>query len=72
MDTAILPIFLKFKNAKNHIFVLSVQKIVGGHETKRVLKQNCGKGQCFPSLKPSLAVQFTKLFPTDNSSTLYC
>jgi len=47
MKATNLRTFLKFGNAKNQIFVLSLQKIMGGHET----------GVCVspgPGLKPPL------------------
>jgi len=34
MEASNLPTFLKFGNTKNQIFVLSLQEIIGGYETK--------------------------------------
>jgi len=49
MEAANFPSFLKFGNAKNHIFVLSLQKIMGGRESEWGLEQNWGKGLCPPA-----------------------
>jgi len=36
MEAANLPTFLKFGNVKNHIFVSTLQKIIGDHKTRGV------------------------------------
>jgi len=46
-----LPTFLKFGNAKNQIFVLSLQEIMGSYKTGG-LEQNWGEPG--PGLKPPL------------------
>jgi len=46
-----LPTFLKFRNAKNQIFVLSLQEIMGGYETEGPTAK-LGEGLCPPRPGP--------------------
>ena len=69
MEAANLLTFLKFGNAKKSDFVLSLPKIVSGHE------QNC-RGLCPPSpgLKPLLLLtsNVSKAHVTATASVLPC
>jgi len=60
MEASNLPTFLKFGNAKNQIFVLSLQENMGGYKTGGGLKQNWGS--CAPRPGPKTATDFIQFY----------
>jgi len=54
VEASNLPTFLKFGNANNQIFVLSLQEIMGGYETGG-LEQNWGRACAPPRPGPTTA-----------------
>jgi len=68
LEAANLPTFRNFQNTKTSEFVLSLQNIMGGHETEgRGLEQNWGSVPPLgPGLKPPLCCDHGLQMPLIN------